>query len=130
MTLINAGTKWTIEEDKILIQEIEDDKSYEEIALEHKRTVTAIKSRVISHIIYPKYKDDIDYEKISIEYKIDKDIIMRRINKLRGKPNKKDDIIDKDIIMRRINKHDIIDYLEKINTKLDMLLKNYNLNFK
>jgi hypothetical protein len=110
MTLINAGTKWTIEEDNNLIEEIKNNKSYEEIALEHKRTITAIKSRVISHIIYPKYKDDIDYEKISIEYKIDKEIIMRRINKLR-------------------EKDDIMDYLQKINTKLDILLKNYNLNF-
>ena len=47
---------------------------------------------------------------ISIEYKIDKEIIMRRINKLR-------------------EKDDIMDYLQKINTKLDILLKNYNLNF-
>jgi hypothetical protein len=56
----NAGTKWTIDEDKNLVQEIVDDKSYEEIALEHKRTILSIKSRVISHIIYPKYKDDIE----------------------------------------------------------------------
>jgi|LakMenE01Jun11ns_1017448.scaffolds.fasta_scaffold6672473_2 hypothetical protein len=47
---------------------------------------------------------------ISIEYKINKEIIMRRINKLR-------------------EKDDIMDYLQKINTKLDILLKNYNLNF-
>jgi len=38
--------KWSPEEDTKLIQEIIDDKSFEEIALEHKRTVIAIKSRV------------------------------------------------------------------------------------
>ena len=73
----NAGTKWTIDEDKNLVQEIVDNKSYEEIALEHKRTILSIKLRVISHIIYPKYKDDIEnnIEKISIEYKIDNELI-------------------------------------------------------
>ena len=38
--------KWSPEEDTKLIQEIIDDKTFEEIALEHKRTVLAIKSRV------------------------------------------------------------------------------------
>jgi hypothetical protein len=38
--------KWLPEEDTKLIQEIIDDKTFEEIALEHKRTVLAIKSRV------------------------------------------------------------------------------------
>lgn len=44
----NVGTKWTIEEELKLIQEINDNKSYEKIALEHKRTILGIKSRVIS----------------------------------------------------------------------------------
>ncbi len=38
--------KWSPEEDTKLIHEIIDDKTFEEIALEHKRTVLAIKSRV------------------------------------------------------------------------------------
>jgi len=38
--------KWLPEEDTKLIQEIINDKTFEEIALEHKRTVLAIKSRV------------------------------------------------------------------------------------
>ncbi len=85
----NVGTKWTIEEELKLIQEINDNKSYEKIALEHKRTILGIKSRVISHIIYPKYKDDIEnnIETISIEYKIDNELIMKYINKI--KINKK-----------------------------------------
>ena len=51
---MNVGTKWTIEEDNKLVQEITDNKTYEEIALEHKRTVYSIQLRVISCIIYPK----------------------------------------------------------------------------
>ena len=57
---INAGTKWSEEENNKFIKEISDNKSYEEIALEHKRTILAIHIRVISHIIYPKYKEDIE----------------------------------------------------------------------
>ena len=86
----NVGTKWTIEEDTKLVQEITENKTYEEIALEHKRTVLGIKLRVISHIIYPKIKDsaavataDADYsdmEELALEYKIDTSQLIRHIN--------------------------------------------------
>ena len=56
----NAGKKWSIEEDNKLVQEFTDNKTYEEIALEHKRTPYSIQLRVISRIIFPKIKDDID----------------------------------------------------------------------
>ena len=42
-----VGKNWLLEEDEKLV---------EEIALEHSRNIGGIKSRVISHIIYPKYK--------------------------------------------------------------------------
>jgi len=129
----NAGTKWTIDEDEKLVQEIADNKSYEEIALEHKRTILSIKSRVISHIIYPKYKDDIEnnIEKISIEYKIDNELIIKYINKLKTNNN----------IQKSVNNHkpdtkidnkEVLEYLQQldkkmndINTKLDILLNQF-----
>jgi len=129
----NAGTKWTIDEDKNLVQEIVDDKSYEEIALEHKRTILSIKSRVISYIIYPKYKDDIEnnIEKISIEYKIDNELITKYINKLKTNNN-----IQKSVNSNKpdtkTDKTEILEYLQQldtkmndINTKLDMLLNQF-----
>jgi hypothetical protein len=74
-----AGSKWTIEEDN---------KTYEEIALEHKRTIIGIKSRVISHVIYPKHKDNIDIDKLSEDYNIDIQTLKKYINKLDiNKPN-------------------------------------------
>ena len=82
---VNVGTRWTIEEDNRLVQEIKENKTYEEIALEHKRTVHGIQCRVISHIIYPKIKDanateeDSDMELISLEYKIDIYLLIRQI---------------------------------------------------
>jgi hypothetical protein len=129
----NAGTKWTIDEDKNLVQEIVDNKSYEEIALEHKRTILSIKSRVISHIIYPKYKDNIEneIEKISIEYKIDNELITKYINKLKTNNN-----IQKSVNSNKpdtkINNKEVLEYLQQldkkmndINTKLDILLNQF-----
>jgi hypothetical protein len=52
---MNVGKKWTIEEDNKLVQEITENKTYEEIALEHKRTAYSIQLRVISYNL-PKNK--------------------------------------------------------------------------
>jgi len=90
------GKKWLFEEDEKLV---------EEIALEHSRNIGGIKSRVISHIIYPKYKNEnMSIDDLSIEYNLDKEIINRQINKLD----------DKDILIRIEKKLDkIISYLIK-----------------
>ena len=84
---LNVGTKWTIEEDNKLVQEITDNKTYEEIALEHKRTAYGIQLRVISRIIYPKIKDDdeIDMENVALEYNISTKELLYNINKLKMK---------------------------------------------
>ena len=78
-----AGNKWLPEEDDKLVQEISDKKSFEDIALEHKRTIGGIKSRVISQILYPKYKNDnIGLDELSSEYKIEKELVEKYINKI------------------------------------------------
>ncbi len=106
----NIGTRWTIEEDKKLVKELTNNKSYEEIALDHKRTINGIKSRVISHIIYPKYKDGIEnnIDNISKEYNIDNETIMKYINKSKSNDNK-----------------NIIEYLEQLDNKLDIIQIEY-----
>lgn len=48
---VNVGTKWMIEEDNRLVQEIKEKKTYEEIALEHKRTVHGIQRRLFLLIV-------------------------------------------------------------------------------
>ncbi len=111
-----AGTKWTIEEDQKLIEEISTNIPYEEIALDHKRTINAIKSRVITNIIYPKYKDNIEnnIDSISKEYNIDNETIIKYIKKLTTDDNK-----------------NIVEYLEKIDNKLDIIqteFKYLNIN--
>ena len=101
---LNAGTKWTIEEDNKLVQEIADNKTYEEIALEHKRTVYSIQLRVISRIIYPKIKDDldVDMEKVALEYNIGTKELLYNINKLNEPTNKQ-----------------ILEYLKQLDNKIN-----------
>lgn len=81
--LQNVGKRWLSDEDDKLVQEINDKKSFEDIALEHKRTVTAIKSRIISKIIYIQYKNkNKTIDELSSEYNIENYLIEKYINKI------------------------------------------------
>jgi hypothetical protein len=134
-----VGKRWTVDEDNRLVEELET-KTYEEIALEHKRTITAIKSRVISHIIYPKYKETIEdnIEEIAIAYNIDNELIIKYINKINNKEtinnkikNNKETINNKiknnketKSNKTEINKTEIkqiLEHLEKIDNKVNDL---------
>jgi len=118
----NAGKKWTIEEDNKLAQEFTDNKTYEEIALEHKRTPYSIKLRVISRIIFPKIKDDIDVdmEQIAFDYNIYTKELIYNINKLKMKDDPKQKLTQKpkQKEYEPTNK-DILDYLQKLDKKID-----------
>lgn len=116
---LNVGKKWTTEEDEKLVQEIKDKKPYEDIALEHKRTITGIKSRVISHIIYPIYKDvdeeqqEMNIQEISTEYKIDDEWLIYKIFKqIKTKPERKPKETNND------NKQ-LFEYLQLLERKID-----------
>jgi hypothetical protein len=125
---MNVGKKWTVEEDIKLAQEIAENKTYEEIAKEHKRTVYSIQLRVISHIIYPKIKDnlDVDMEKVALEYNVDTSQLIRHINKIiiKGEPKPKQEPLQKpkqqlkETNYTQTNK-DILDYLKKLDSKMD-----------
>jgi hypothetical protein len=118
----NAGKKWSIEEDNKLVQEFTDNKTYEEIALEHKRTPYSIQLRVISRIIFPKIKDDIDVdmEQIAFDYNINTKELIYNINKLKmkGEPKQKLTQKPKQKEYEPTNK-DILDYLQKLDKKID-----------
>jgi len=123
---LNVGTKWTIEEDNKLVQEIANNKAYEEIALEHKRTILGIKIRVISCIIYPKIKDClvIDIQGLSVKYKIDESLLTRQINKIKSKEVIKQTSVNQDKATQTpindipTNKQ-IFEYLQKLDNKMD-----------
>ena len=78
-----AGSKWLPDEDEKLVKEITDKKTIEEIALEHKRTIGGIRSRVISHILYKEYKEGIKtIDDLSNEYNIERELVEKHINKI------------------------------------------------
>jgi hypothetical protein len=124
---LNVGTKWTIEEDNKLVHEIADNKNYEEIALEHKRTIFGVKIRVISHIIYPKIKDClvIDIESLSVKYRIDAMLLTRQINKIKSKEVIKQISVNQDKATQTQINNDvptnkqILEYLQKLDNKMD-----------
>lgn len=77
-----AGEKWSSEENEKLTQEINEKKSFEDIALEHKRTVGGIKSRVVTLFIQPRYKSGMNtLEELALEYGIDEDTVNKYIHK-------------------------------------------------
>ena len=87
-----VGKKWTVEEDEELMKELNDKKSYEEIALNHKRTIGGIKSRVICNILYLHFKDKSKtIEELSLEYNIEIDLVLKYINKMDNKMEIKKD---------------------------------------
>jgi len=117
---INIGKKWTIEEDDRLVQEFMDNKTYEEIALEHKRTVNSIELRVISHIIFPKIKDDLEK---GID--IDTSQIIRHIKKIKIKATKNKDKSEQKPINKPKQRDDeptnkqILEYLKQLDNKIN-----------
>jgi hypothetical protein len=114
-----VGKKWTVEENDNLCQELADNKTYEEIALIHKRTIIGIKSRVVTNILYPKYKHgNVTIEDLSTLYNIEPEIIEKYINKMES-PNKKTKKTDE--------KENIIEYrLMMIEQKIDYLTNIMN----
>jgi hypothetical protein len=108
-----VGKKWTVEEDEELMKELNDKKSYEEIALNHKRTIGGIKSRVICNILYLHYKDKSKtIEELSLEYNIENDLVLKYINKMDNKMEIKDS-----------NESTILKYIDKKEIKKDSEIK-------
>jgi len=112
-----CGKKWLQEEDEELMKEVIDKKSYEEIALNHKRTIGGIKSRVICLIIYLQYKNECKtIEELSLEYNIDIDLVLKYINKIKIK-----EYNNESHILNYINKMKIKDTEIKTNVNIEIL---------
>jgi len=107
------GAKWSVEEDEELMKELIDKKSYEEIALNHKRTIGGVKSRVICNVLYLQYKDKSKtIEELSLEYNIENDLVLKYINKVKIKDSNESNIL------KYIDKKEIND--SEIKTKVNI----------
>jgi len=76
----NAGKKWEKNEDELLIKLFNENKSYEEIAKEFKRTVGSIKARIIDKLIFPEYNNG-NFNELAEKYKFDDVLYLERIIK-------------------------------------------------
>jgi len=111
-----VGKKWTVEEDEELMKELNDKKSYEEIALNHKRTIGGIKSRVICLILYLQYKDKSKtIEELSLEYNIENDLVLKYINKMENRDSNESNIL------KYIDKKEIKDSEIKTRVNIEIL---------
>ena len=109
------GAKWSNEEVEELMKELNDKKSYEEIALNHKRTIGGIKSRVICNILYLHFKDKSKtIEELSLEYNIENDLVLKYINKM---DNKIDNKMDDKMEIKDSNESTILKYIDKNEIK-------------
>ena len=108
--------KWLLEEDEELMKELIDKKSYEEIALNHKRTIGGIKSRIICNILYLQYKDKSKtIEELSLEYNIENDLVLKYINKMENRDSNESNIL------KYIDKKEIKDSGLKTNVNIEIL---------
>ena len=116
-----VGKKWLQEEDELLMREISDKKTFEEIALNHKRTIVGIKSRVISNILYLQYKDGTKtIEELSSEYNIENDLIIKYINKMEIKNPNNEKVYNKQDyeIKTKVNIELLYDKIKSLETKI------------
>ena len=116
-----VGAKWLQEEDEELMRELTDKKTFEEISLNHKRTIGGIKSRVICLILYLQYKDGTKtIEELSSEYNIENDLVIKYINKMEIKnPNNEKDNNKKDYeIKTKVNIELLYDKIISLETKI------------
>jgi len=112
----NCGKRWNIEDDLKLIKYMEENKSYDDIAIEFKRTIGSIKSRVLDKIIFPEYNDD-NCQELAKKYRYDDVEYFKKCLE-----NKKR--ICEEKLKPKVKKEDI---LEKIMYRLDVIEKRLEL---
>ena len=136
----NAGKKWYDDDDELLVKLMNENKPYEEIAFEFKRTIGSIRARVIDKIILKEY-DGENIEELARKYKFDDSKYLEKCIKASIQKNNIS-IIDKETYEERKEKNkqkkierteikaaggekyynlllNIVERLERIEKKLD-----------
>jgi hypothetical protein len=91
----NAGNKWAIEDDVKLREYIQENKSYEEIALKLKRTIGSISSRVLNNIILQEY-NGLNYKELIEKYNIKNVSKFEKLTNMKDNKNKMREELDKE----------------------------------
>lgn len=117
----NAGKKWETEEDELLVKLVNEDKSYEEIAKEFKRTVGSIRARIIDKIIFPEYNNE-NISELAKKYNFNDVEYLERCMKVRIA--KKENAINTENIISNETKEEYEKRMEEIKKeKVDKLIE-------
>ena len=114
------GNKWETNDDELLIKLFNEDKSYQEIAKEFKRTIGSIRAWIIDKIIFPEYNKE-NIKELAEKYKFDDVEYLERIIKARIAKEEKSKIAKKilenetkeDYNIRMLNKKIEINQIKK-----------------
>lgn len=119
----NKGKKWTQEEVEQLKRLVNEKKTYEEIALEHKRTNMAIKARIVADIIYPFIKSgEMTIDEAAMIYNIDQYHIERYVNQKEARNDtSKDNNNNRQHTVVKFSNKDIMDKLDMIEKKIESI---------
>ena len=121
----NCGKSWNIEDDLKLIKYVEENKPYDDIAIEFKRTTGSIRTRVLDKIIFPEYNEE-NCQELAKKYGYNNDVRF-----LKNYLEKKKRICDESLKPKedKVKKTNFIkeDILEKIMHKLEVIEKRLEL---
>jgi len=122
----NHGKKWNIEDDLKLIKYMEENKSYEDIAIDFKRTIGSIKSRVLDKIIFKEYNDD-NVEELATKYCYDVEYLKKCLEYKKKicdeKHNPKEEKVQKPKVIKEDLLEQIMYRLVIIEKRLELLEK-------
>jgi hypothetical protein len=129
-----TGIKWTFEENEELMKRINDGMSLEDIAKNHQRTITAVKSRVMMNALNIMKEKELSFEEVSKLVNISVDDLenykQHQEEKQKQKEKQKEEKIDKKesdkLSLQQIIKLEL-EILEK-QKKLELELKKLEMN--
>jgi len=104
----NMGQKWSEDEERLLVEELNNNIDIETIAQKHSRTIGGINSR-LQEIAYKMYIKNISVEEIIKQTKLDYNSIEQIIQKRQNNNSRKIKTKELDNIFISINKHDYIE---------------------
>ena len=116
----NMGEKWCDTEERLLLEELNNNIDIETIAQKHSRTIGGINSRR-REIVYKMYLKNVSIEEIIKQTKLDYDYIEQTIQKRENNNSKKIKTKEIDNVFISINKNDYIELKNDVkNMKNDI----------
>ena len=127
----NIDKKWILEEDKLLCRLVIENKTYEDIAIQFKRSKSSIISRVMDKIIFPEYNSK-NIKELAEKYKIDNINYLQKCMLYNMKKSEYYNKKREEYKLNNTNKcyellYDILAKLERIKERLELIERKISL---